>query len=224
MHKVSRSRRRSDHVIVVMLPILIAIVGPLQAVAAASGRGHRFTGTPSHRTAQQPKITTTNPPDRPSPAQPQQSQGLDYFLGSWSFSWTGRESPITAGPRSGTVTFTRIADSDFMEMRAAGIVEGGATFRESGVLGWNEAKKVLAVHETLLNGADLLSLGDWSSPIAIRFDAAPVRAQGKLVRLRRTYSVISAAVFSVVEELSIDDGSFVRLGTGTFKKSRSATQ
>src|SRR3954471_21302203 len=41
---------------------------------------------------------------RPSPPQPQQKQGLDYLEGTWRFTWTGRESPVTVGPRSGTTT------------------------------------------------------------------------------------------------------------------------
>ena len=43
---------------------------------------------------------------RGSPPQPQQKQGVEYFAGAWSFTWTGRESPITAGPRKGTTVFT----------------------------------------------------------------------------------------------------------------------
>ena len=42
---------------------------------------------------------------RTPPPQPQQTQSPAYFVGTWRFSWTGRESPITPGPRSGIATF-----------------------------------------------------------------------------------------------------------------------
>lgn len=155
---------------------------------------------------------------RPSPPQPQQKQGLEYFAGSWKFTWTGRESAITPGPRTGTVTFTRVGDSNFLEMGVEGSAGGGGAYKESGVLGWNEDKKVLAVRERLANGTDILSIGDWTSPIGIRFDTEPIRVQAQTLRLRRSYQILSAASFSVVEELSTNGGPFVRLGTGDFRK------
>ena len=44
------------------------------------------------------------------------------------------------------------------------------------------------------------------------------RAGGQMLRLRRTWNIVSAASFSVTNEMSIDGGPFVRLGTGDFKK------
>jgi hypothetical protein len=155
---------------------------------------------------------------RPSPPQPQQRQGLDYFAGAWKFTWTGRESPITPGPRTGTVTFTRIGDSTFLEMHVEGSADGRGVYKESGVLGWNEDRKVLAVRERLANGTDILSVGDWTSPIGIRWDTEPIRVQTQMLRLRRSYQILSAKSFSVTEDLSTNGGPFVRLGTGDFRK------
>ena len=50
---------------------------------------------------------------RVSPPQPQQAQGVDYFTGAWTFTWVGRESPISAGPREGTLTDARGAQTDW---------------------------------------------------------------------------------------------------------------
>jgi hypothetical protein len=159
---------------------------------------------------------------RPSPPQPQQQQGLEYFVGSWRFTWTGRESPITAGPRSGTVKFARIGDSNFLDVHVEGSIEGAGAYKESGVMGWNADKKLLAYTQRLGADVEVLSLGDWSSPIAIRFDVAPVQVGGKMLRLRRTYSIVSAQSFMVTEELSTDGGAFVRLGNGDFRKMEGA--
>jgi len=155
---------------------------------------------------------------RPSPPQPQQQQGLDYFVGTWSFTWTGRESALTSGPRTGTTTFTRAGGSNFLELRTEGRSDGGGAYRESGVLGWNDARKTLAVEETLAGNVSMLSLGDWSSPISILFDSQPVQIQGHTLRLKRTYSILSGTSFRVTEELSIDGGPFSRLGVGDFQK------
>lgn len=156
---------------------------------------------------------------RPVPPQPQQKQGVEYFIGTWDFTWTGRESPITAGPRAGSVTYTRRGTSNTFDVRAEGKLEdGGASFRESGSADWNEADKTLAVKETLANGTQLTGTGNWSSPLAIRYESQPAQAGKQSVRLRRTYSIISATSFTVIDELSVDGGPFQRLGNGAYSK------
>jgi hypothetical protein len=156
---------------------------------------------------------------RGSPPQPQQQQGLDYFIGRWTFSWTGRESPISSGPRAGSVTYTRV-DANSAEMRAEGTSDAGGAFKESGVLRWNDAAKTLAFEETLANNIQMSSVGNWSSPISILVDGQPVQAQGQLLRLKRTYSILSGTSFRVTDELSINGGAFSRLGIGDFSKSQ----
>ena len=156
---------------------------------------------------------------RGSPPQPQQQQGLDYFIGSWTFSWTGRESPISVGPRTGSVTYTRI-DSNSAEMRAGGTSDAGGAFTESGVLRWNDATKTLAFQETLANNIQMSSVGNWSSPISIIVEGQPIQVQGQLVRLKRTYSILSGTSFRVTDELSTNGGAFSRLGVGDFRKAQ----
>jgi len=156
---------------------------------------------------------------RPTPPQPQQKQGVEYFVGTWDFTWTGRESPITAGPRTGSVSFARRGTSNTLDVRTEGNVEdGGAAFKESGSAEWNEAEKTLAIKETLANGAQLTGVGNWSSPLAIRFESQPTTVGKQTVKVRRTYSIISATSFAIAEELSLDGGPYQRLGNGVFSK------
>lgn len=155
---------------------------------------------------------------RPSPPQPQQKQGLQYFAGAWRFSWAGRESAITAGPRSGTITFTMPSGATVMRMETQGAVDGGAAYQESGTLEWDDAKKALTIHERIAAGVDVRSVGDWTSPIAINAESAPMTVKGQNLRLRRFYSILSATSFTIVEELSTNGGPFVRLGKGDFTK------
>lgn len=154
---------------------------------------------------------------RPSPPQPQQKQGLHYFAGSWKFSWAGRESAITAGARTGTITFST-PTAAVMQMETKGTVDGGSAYQESGTLEWDETKKALTIRERIAAGVDVESIGDWTSPIAINAESSPVTVKGQSLRLRRFYSILSATSFSIVEELSTNGGPFVRLGKGDFTK------
>jgi len=155
---------------------------------------------------------------RPSPPQPQQRQGPEYFAGSWKFSWVGRESAITPGPRTGTVTFTRLSDPNSLEMRVEGSSEAAGAYKESGVVTWNDEKKTLTMREHLASGVDVASVGDWSSPIGIHFECEPITVKGQTLKLRRNYQILSPTSYSVTEELSTNGGPFVRLGTGDFRK------
>jgi hypothetical protein len=171
---------------------------------------------PTNETA--PRPATGGLLGRPSPPQPVQKQAIEYFIGTWTFTWTGRESGITPGPRTGTVTYTRLGDSPFLEFVTEGKSEGTGAFKESGTLGWNAAQKVMAMHERLIGNVEMLSVGDWSSPIAIRFESSPVSLKTQTLRLRRAYGIVSATSFTVSEEISVDSGPFVRLGGGVFMK------
>ena len=155
---------------------------------------------------------------RPSPPQPQQHQGLDYFVGSWKFSWVGRESVITPGPRTGTLTFTRGSNPNALDMQVEGSSEASGPYKESGVATWDEAKKTLTTRERLASNANVNCVGDWNSPIGIHFDCDPVTVQGQTLKLRRYYQILSPTSFSITEELSTNGGAFVRLGTGDFRR------
>lgn len=190
-----------------VLPVVIGVFAILPGLAQ----------TPSGNASPQ-----TPPPAggllRKSPPQPQQKQSLEYFVGRWNVTWSGRESAFSPGPRTGTVTYTRLGASNFLDVRGEGKSEAGGAYKEAGTLGWHEVQKMLALHERLAGGVEVLSLGDWTSPITIRFESAPVTVRGQTLTLRRTYGIVSAQSFTVTEELSTDGTSFVRLGGGVLGK------
>jgi len=181
-------------------------------LALAASASAQPTDNPQGTPAQPPRASK-------SPPQPQQTQGLDYFIGTWEFSWIGRESPVTAGPRSGTATFTRIPGADFLDMQIQGKSETGAAFKEAAVLGWNAAQHSVAIRERLPNGAEILSIGEWATPLAIHVDVQPVRIGNATYRIRRTYNIGAAHAFDVVDELAVDAGPFQRLGKAEFTRS-----
>jgi hypothetical protein len=157
---------------------------------------------------------------RPSPPQPQQQQGIEYFVGTWTFSWTGRESPISSGPRAGTMTFTRRGSAPIADAKTDGKSDGGATYQETASFEWNAADKTLAITEKLAGGIELKSVGDWSSPIGIKVESAPVKVGARTITLRRFYSILSAQSFAVTDEISMDGGPFQRLGNGRFTRNQ----
>jgi hypothetical protein len=155
---------------------------------------------------------------RQSPPQPQQKPGLDYFAGTWRFAWTGRETPLTPGPRSGQAVFARGTAPANMTMSVTGTVDEGAAYKESGTLTWDDTKKSLTIVDKLAGGAEVRGTANWSSPIGMTLDSAPISVKGQTLKVRRTYSILSATSFSITEEISIDNGPYQRVGVGAFTK------
>ena len=155
---------------------------------------------------------------RQSPPQPTQKQSLDYFSGRWNYRWVGRESALTPGGVSeGTLVFKPLSESAYLEGRLEGKSKWGP-LGEKLLIGFEESNKALVLLEQRGNGIQTLSLGDWTSPIAIRFKVAPFQAGGRSLRLKRTLAVVAAHSFTLTEELSEDGGPFVRLGNAVFSR------
>jgi hypothetical protein len=181
----------------------------LKRAAAAPSGGAPAAGGPGQQRA------------RPMVPQPQQKPGLEYFVGTWNFKWTGRESALGPSLREGTITFTLSADGKSLQAVTAGKADG-ASYRETATVTFEEAKKMLTFRERLMSGVELVTQGDWSSPISIRFTIPPFKVKGQSLQLRRTISVVAAHSFTVTEELSEDGGPFVRLGNAVFSKAETA--
>jgi hypothetical protein len=157
------------------------------------------------------------PPPRPQVPQPQQKQSINYFVGTWTFSWIGRESPLGPAPREGTTTYTLRPDGKSLDARTVGKSDN-TPFNESAVITWDEETKMLTFSERLSNGIQVQSKGDWHSPISIRFTVDPIKRNGQTLQLRRTISVVAAHSFTITEELSENGGPFVRLGNAIYTK------
>jgi hypothetical protein len=158
------------------------------------------------------------PERRPTVAQPQQKQSAQYFVGRWTFNWLARESPLgPSGPVDGTTTYKLAPDQKTLQCQVEGESETGKIHGSAKIM-FDETTKMLAYEERLPNGIEIKSVGDWSSPISIRFKIEPIRAGGHMLNLRRTISIISAFSYKVTEELSTDGGPYERLGQGLFTK------
>ncbi|HYV05766.1 MAG TPA: hypothetical protein VFB82_14325 [Blastocatellia bacterium] len=157
------------------------------------------------------------PPPRREVPQPQQKQSASYFAGQWAFKFVGRESPLGPAPREGIATFTVRPDGKTIDLKVEGTADG-KPFKETGVIVWDEATKMMTASERLANGVQVQSKGDWRSPISIRFTVEPIKVKGGTVQLKRIISVVAAHSFTVTDELSEDGGPFVRLGSAIYSK------
>jgi hypothetical protein len=154
---------------------------------------------------------------RTGPPQPQQKQSIDYFVGTWSYKYVGRESALGPAPRECTVTFTKRADGKSVD--GVTVCKGDSSaYKNSIVITFDEATKLVTYSEKLGGGLAVNAKGDWSSPIAIRFTVDPIKAKGQALQLRRTISIVAAHSFTIAEELSEDGGPFVRLGSAVFSR------
>jgi hypothetical protein len=195
-------------------------LGPVALVAELSAEANTMRGAGAIGVGNQrlPVTFELQRRARQDVVQHQVAQRADYFTGRWRFEYLGGDfPPLSNGERSGTVTFSEPGASPFV----TGTVEGnalGKPFRETITLGVNQETKTVVYHERRADGVELVSLGNWTSPLAIVFLTAPVRADGRSYQLRRVLSVLSETAFDVAEEFSVDGGAFRRLGTAHYTK------
>ena len=152
--------------------------------------------------------------------QPQIEQRIGYFAGEWTFDYTGGEfPPLSIGTRGGSVTFTAIPHGPFVLGHVMGEVFGDP-YEETWTIGFDADIQSIVWHEQLSTGQQLVSLGDWTSPIAITFLTAPVEADGRVYVLKRLMQTTSDTAFTVTDQFSVDGGPFRRLGTGSYLHAR----
>ena len=155
---------------------------------------------------------------RPDIPQPQVEQGIEYFVGTWTFEYIGGEfPPLSIGTRSGQLTVIRQANTTWAEGSVIGDAFGD-NYTERLVIGFDPKNQFLLLKETLSTDIELLSIADWQSPIGINFVTMPVEYDGQVYQLRRTIAVTSDTAFQLTEEFSVDDGPFRRLGNAVYQR------
>ena len=148
--------------------------------------------------------------------QPQIEPRIDYFSGSWRFEYIGGEfPPLSVGTREGTVSFEPLPAGPFVRGRAESDLYG-EPYEETWTIGFDETTRAVVWQEERPDGSTLTALGNWTSPIAITFLTAPMEADGAVHVLRRVVRTTSDTAFAVVDEFSVDDGPFRRLGDGSY--------
>ena len=150
--------------------------------------------------------------------QHQVNQSADYFVGRWKFEYVGGEfPPVSSGNRQGVVAFARMGGAPFV----MGTLQGesfGTPFEQRMSIGVDSEADTVLLAEKQPDGTELLSLGNWRSPLAVVFVTSPLQANGRTYQLKRVFSILSESAFDVAEEFSVDGGPFRRLGVGHYTK------
>lgn len=195
-------------------------LGPVRLAAELTVEGPRMRGAGTVGVGNQamPVTFELNRRQRQDVAQKQVEQRAAYFTGRWTFEYLGGEfPPLSNGERSGVITFSAPTASHFV----TGTLDGetlGKPFKETLTIGVSPDTKAVVYQERRADGVELISLGNWTSPLAIVFQTAPITAAGKSYQLRRVISVLSEVAFDVTEEFSVDGGAFRKLGTARYTR------
>ena len=168
------------------------------------------------RPAQQPSRPTEPTDEMPPP-------NMAYFLGTWSFEWNVPESPLgPAGKIKGTETYKKGQDGTTYESEIVG--EGPlGPFKGRATIVYNEKEKLVTRSETGLFGVSFVKSGpiggDLGGYYTIFWESAPVKKDGKTIKLKGKTQMLSPAHYRLLIQISIDGGPYTNFGNPWFRKS-----
>jgi hypothetical protein len=162
-------------------------------------------------------------PSRPTePTDPMPPPNMDYFLGVWSFEWNVPESPLgPAGKLKGTETYKKAAtngvyDSEIVGEGPLGNLKGRAKTT------YNEKDKSVTRSETGLFGIPMVKSGsiggDLGGYYTIYWETAPIKKNGKTIRLKGKTQMLSPAYYRLQVQISVDGGAYTNFGNPWFRK------
>ena len=158
-------------------------------------------------------------PTEPTDAMP--PPNLDYFLGAWEFDWNVPESPLgPAGKLKGKETFKKINAAKYESIiegeSPLGAIKGRATTE------YDEKAKTVTRLVTGLFGVSTKMIGpiggDLGGYYTIHWESAPVKKDGKTVKLKGKTQMLSPAHYRVLIQISVDGGPYTNFGNPWFRK------
>lgn len=169
--------------------------------------------------AQQPSQQPSRPTD---PGDPMPPPDMNYFLGEWSFEWNVPESPLgPAGKLKGREVYKKGAKSGVYESAIEGEGPSGA-IKGRAVTEYNEKDKQVTRTESGLFGATFVKSGpiggDLGGYYTIYWETAPIKKEGKTVRLKGKTLMLSPAHYRLQVQISVDDGPYTNFGNPWFRK------
>ena len=170
------------------------------------------------------------PPQAPratNPDDPMPPPNLDYFLGSWSFEWNVPESPLgPAGKFKGIETYSKGKDSSSYESVVEGEGPQGA-FKGRSLMVYREKEKQVTRTETGMFGVSQTKTGpiggDLGGYYTIFWETAPIKKEGKTVKLKGKTLMLSPANYRLQVQISVDDGPYTNFGSPWFRKAEAKT-
>ncbi len=161
-------------------------------------------------------------PQRPTdPNDPMPPPNMDYFIGAWTFEWNVPESPLgPAGKIKGTETYKKNPngsyESEIVGEGPAGAIKGKATTL------YNEKDKLVTRTESGFLGIPMTKTGpiggDLGGYYTIFWETAPVKKNGKTVKLKGKTLMLSPAHYRLTVQISVDGGPYTNFGNPWFRK------
>src|SRR5262249_10403557 len=161
-------------------------------------------------------------PSRPTePTDPMPPPDLNYFRGTWALEWNVPESPLgAAGKLKGTETFRKASDGSF-ESVISGAGPQGA-FKGHATTKYNEKEKIVTRSETGLFGLNLTTSGpiggDLGGYYTIYWESAPIKKDGKIIKLKGKTQMLSPAHYRLQVQISVDGAPYTSFGNPWFRK------
>lgn len=178
-----------------------------------------FCLLPLHLSAQQ----ATQQPSRPTdPKDPMPPPNMDYFLGTWTFEWNVPESPLgPAGKIKGTETYKKIPNTSSYESQIIGEGPAGA-IKGKATTNYSEKERVVTRTESGFFGIPMTKTGpiggDLGGYYTIFWETAPVKKNGKTIKLKGKTLMLSPAHYRLTVQISVDGGPYTNFGNPWFQK------
>jgi hypothetical protein len=168
---------------------------------------------------QQPAQQPSRPTD---PKDPMPPPNMDYFIGTWSFEWNVPESPLgPAGKFKGTETYRKTTDGDKYESAIEGEGPQGP-FKGRATTIYNEKERLVTRSETGVFGVAMTKTGpiggDLGGYYTIFWETAPIKKDGKTVKLKGKTLMLSPANYRLQVQISVDGGTYTNFGNPWFRK------
>jgi hypothetical protein len=162
-------------------------------------------------------------PSRPTePGDPMPPPNMAYFLGAWSCEWKGAESPLgPAGKINGTETYRKSRNGAAYES----VIEGDGPegkFNGEATINYDEKDRIVSRSETGFFGVALKKIGpiggDLGGYYTIFWETAPIKKDGKTIKLKGRTLMLSPANYRVQVQISVDGGPYTNFGNPWFHK------
>ena len=156
------------------------------------------------------------------PKDPMPPPNLDYFVGTWSFDWNMPESPLgPAGKMKGTETYKKTLTGQKYESEIKGEGPEGP-FQGKALTSYDEKEKVVTRYEVFSYGLVAFKSGsiggDLGGYYTIYWESAPIKKDGKVIKLKGKTQMLSPANYRLLVEISVDGGPYTSLGNPWFRK------
>ena len=183
--------------------------------------------------AQQPAPATPQAPQGQMPALGRPTEATDaiplfnfdeYFLGGrWTFEWLVPESPLgPAGTITGTTTYSPAGNGGKFYLARTEATGPSGKFTITERIAYQKENKTITRYVSNSRGFSYLQTavvgGDLGGFYNVYFDSEPFTFNGKTIRIRDAYRLVSPVNYKVSSTISVNDGRFTNFGNPWWQK------